>query len=242
LVWESFTKLVLNFSEPVDTATVKNHLNFEPQSSLVMETSPGFSDTVIFGFAENPPWNKDFIFRLSPGIKDEAGNESLDEKVFRIRTGGLLSKPPSLIGIRFPMAPGNRDDPEALLYAMNDIFSDLPMDIGDDRYPYAKAVPTWIELYFATAPDIEIDPFSLMELFKIESTNNAVSFSPRNIKNKDFALPAAAPGWKNYQRIVIEGFMTNTVNSGLVSFYIRAGLEDKRGNKNPEAFRISLLK
>jgi hypothetical protein len=242
LEWEYFTKLVLDFSEPVDMGSVKNHLAVEPQASLVLETPPGFSNTAVFSFAESPEWNKDFLFRLSPGIKDEAGNESLDENIFRIRTGGPFSKPPSLVGIRLPMAPGNIDNPEALVYSTSDIFSDFPMETGVDRYPYADAVSAWIELYFETALDIEIDPFSLMELFKIESTNNALSFSPRNIKNTDFTMPVAAAGWENYYRIEIEGFMTNTVNSGVVSFYIRAGLKDKRGNKSPEAYRISLLK
>ncbi|AEF82200.1 Ig-like domain-containing protein [Leadbettera azotonutricia] len=240
--WESFTKLMLEFSEPVDTGSIKSHLTIEPQASLVLETPPGFSSTAVFSFAEKPAWNKDFLFISSPGVKDEAGNESLDEKAFRIRTNGPHSKPPSLIGIRLPMAPGNKDNPEPSVYSMNDIFSDLPMDIEADSYPYAKAIPVWIELYFETAMDTEINTFSLMELFKVESTNNAVSFSPRNIKNKDFALPDAVPGWENHCRIEMEGLMTNTVNSGVVSFYIRAGLEDLKGNKSPEIHKISLLK
>jgi hypothetical protein len=242
LEWESFTKLILEFSEPIDVGSVNTHLTIEPQASLILETPPGFSNTAVFSFAENPPWNKDFLFLLSPGIKDKAGNESLDEKIFRMRTNGPLSKPPSLVGIRLPMAPGNISDPEPLIYSMGDIFSDFPMNIGDGRYPYAKAVSTWIELYFDTASEIEVDPFSLMELFRVESTNNAVSFSPRNIKNTDYALPGAVPGWENYCRIEIEGLMTNTINSGVVSFYIWPGLKDKRGNKSPEAYRISLLK
>jgi hypothetical protein len=242
LEWESFTCLVLDFSEPVDMGSVKNNLIIEPQASLVLKTSPGFSRTAIFGFAESPAWNKDFIISLDPGIRDEAGNESLDKMAFRIRTSGTLSKPPSLIGIRLPMAPGNMDNPEALIYSMSDIFSNLPIDTGVDRYPYATAVPAWIELYFDTALNTEIDLFSVMELFKIEATNNALSFSPRNIKSEDFTITKAVSGWENYCSIEIEGFMTNTVNSGVIGFYIRTGLEDKRGNKNSEAFRISLLK
>ena len=63
-------------------------LGTEPSSSLVRESESGFAEQVIFRFREAPSWQSVFLFRLSPGLKDRAGNGSLEEYVFKIRAGG----------------------------------------------------------------------------------------------------------------------------------------------------------
>ena len=239
--WESFTRLELVFSEPVDLSSLKNLLATEPQAALVMESPPEFSDRAVFRFAEYPQWGSSFLFRLSPGVKDISGNESGEEYNFRIVAGGPFSKPPLLIGIRLPMAPGN-DDHEEASYALSDIFSVLPIKIGEGYYPFSVAVPAWIELYFETSPGAEIDVFSIMDLFRVETTNQALYFSPRNISADNFTWPCPKEGWEGCQRIEVKGFLTNTVQSGVVTFHIPAGLKDTRGNRSSSDFRISLLK
>ena len=92
------------------------------------------------------------------------------------------------------------------------------------------------------APETEIDLFSLMNLFRVESTNQALLFSPRNIRNNNFTWQDPADGWESFKRVEINGFITNTVNSGIVTFRINAGLEDTRGNRSGQSFRIMLLK
>jgi hypothetical protein len=242
--WESFTRLVLEFSEPVDTQSVKNCLTLEPISGISMESGPGFQEFVIFYFSEPPIWGNKFLFKLGSGIIDAAGNESIEKSSFRIKTGGPLSKPPRLIGIRLPMAPGKTGEAgqEALTFMPEDLFGDLPIEMGDDRYNYSEQVKTWIELYFETAHGTELDLFSVMEHFNVESTNSAIRFSLRTIVNNDFTWADPISEWSNLYRLEIRGFLTNTVDSGIVSFVISPGLEDLNGNRQDKAVRISLLK
>jgi len=239
--WESFTSLELVFSEPVDLSGLKNLLTVEPFHALVMEGPPEMSALAVFRFTEYPSWGSSFILKLKPGVKDSAGNESEEEYLFRISCSGPLSKPPSLVGIRLPMAPGNEEQ-EPLSFSREDIFEDLPIKTGEGRYPYMEKTPSWIELYFESAPETETDLFSVMDLFRVESTNQAISFSPRSVIKSDFTWEDPKEGWEEFQRIEIRGFLTNTVHSGVVTFRIPAGLKDKRGNLSSEDFRISLLK
>jgi hypothetical protein len=246
--WESFHRLELEFSEPVDAGSVRSHLAVESSANqgagLLMETPPGLSSRVSFGFTEKPLWDNSFLFRLRTGVKDEAGNESPEEYVYRIRTAGPLSRPPALVGIRLPLAPGKTDpeeqEPES--FGAEDSFSDLHITGGEGRFPYAEETPVWIELYFDTAPGTEINPYSLMNLFRVEATANALYFSPRSVRDSGFTWAEKREGWENYERLEIRGFLTNRINSGIVTFQIGSGLEDKRGNSSVKAFRISLLK
>ena len=247
--WESFTRLELVFSEPVDLSGLRQLLVCEPAATLVMESTPGISDRAVFRFAEYPQWGSSFLFRLSSGVKDPAGNQSDEEYLFRIKTAGPLSKPPVLIGIRLPLAPGlggeGQNLPEtnlALSFTPGDLFSDLPIKSGEGHYPFMEATPSWIELYFETAVETEIDPISVMDHFRVESTNQALIFTPRSIKTENFRWLSPRPGWENFQRIEIRGDLTNTVQNGVVTFRISPGLKDKRGNTNTEDFRIPVLK
>jgi len=240
--WERATRLCLVFSKSVDLSTVRNLLVVEPALALVLESPPGFASRAVFRFAEYPAWGSAFHFRLSPGVKDYAGNESAQACVFRIRAAGPLSKPPALAGIRLPMAPGNAENQEALSFSPGDLFSDLPIKDGEDRYPFGKQSSAWIELYFEIAPDTDIDPFSVMDLFRVEATNQALIFSPRSIRTENFTLASPREGWENLRRIEIRGFLTNTVHSGIVTFRISPGLRDKLGNRSAVDFRVSLLK
>lgn len=242
--WEKDSRIRLEFSEPVDTSTVLSCLTAEPAPSLVLETLPGFQEEIVFRFAERPAWGSRFTLRIKAGIRDAAGNESGEERLFRICADGLYSKPPALIGIRLPMAPGKSgaegQDPRD--YSPESLFYDLPIAGGEGRYPYGERIPAWIELYFDTAPGAEIDVFSVMDLFRIETTNNVFTFSPQSVETENFSLPLPRPGWESYGRLEIRGKLTNTINSGVVSFCLDPGLGDTRGNRNEEQFRISLLK
>lgn len=253
--WERFTRLCLVFSKPVDLSNLGNLIVIEPSLSLVMESPPLVASQVIFRFAEYPVWGNVFHFRLNSGVKDQAGNESVETYSFRIRAGGPLSKPPVLVGIRLPMSPGNSGNYEALSFSPGDLFADLPIKDGEERYPFNKQTPAWIELYFETAPEsaaetnnqyspsgTEIDLFSIMDLFRVESTNQSLVFSPRSVKTNGFTLAAPSEGWETYQRIEIQGLLTNTVHSGIVTFRVPPGLRDKRGNISDVDFRVSLLK
>jgi hypothetical protein len=81
-----------------------------------------------------------------------------------------------------------------------------------------------------------------MELFRIETSNNVLTFSPRQIKTNGFSAPEPEKGWENFERIEIAGILTNSTNFGIVNFQISPGLTDSLGNKSEKQFRISLVK
>jgi hypothetical protein len=242
--WESFHKLELEFSEPVDAGSVRSSLAVEPSASLIMETAPGLSGSVIFRFTEKPLWGEPFLFRLRSGVRDGAGNESNAEYVYRIRAKGPLSKPPVLIGVRLPMAPGESgiEAQEPLCVTPEDLFEDLPIVQAEKRFPYDVETPFWLELYFDTAPGAGINPHSLMELFRVEATGGALSFSPRSVRDSGCTWSEKQEGWEMYERVEIRGLLTNTENSGVVTIQVASGLEDTRGNSSVLIYRISLLK
>jgi hypothetical protein len=241
--WEKDTKLVLVFQEEVDTASVRSALSTEGASSPVLETTPGMAAELVFSLSETPKWGSRFLFRLGPGVRDAAGNESEGVHLFRIYADGPRSRPPSLAGIRLPMAPGkDPGEQEPAIYSIEDLFEDLPIRKDEGRFPYGVETPEWIELYFDTAEDASVDLFSLMELFRVEATNNALSFSPRTIRNSGFSEAAPEPVWENLERVEIRGMIVNYINSGIVSFIIGTGLRDSLGNTNENTFRIPLLK
>ncbi|MDR1250591.1 MAG: Ig-like domain-containing protein [Treponema sp.] len=246
--WEKDDRLRFRFSEPVDTLSVKNCLSAEGAPLLRMETMPGLYDEAVFSFESPPAHESRFSFRLKAGVKDSAGNESVDEYAFKIYADGGQSKPPALVGIRIPMAPDSETDKELTSYEIDSLFEDIPinaasaLDNGKDRYPYNEKTETWIECYFETAPGLSVDTLSLMALFHIETSNNVLVFSPRLIKESGFSVSDSRPGWEQYQRLEIRGFLTNTINSGVVNIHVDSGLQDSGGNRNEKKFRISLLK
>jgi hypothetical protein len=142
------------------------------------------------------------------------------------------------------MAPGKSgaENQELRDYSEETLFYDLPIIAGEGRYPYGERTPAWIELYIDAAPGAEADLFSVMDLFRVETTNSVFSFSPQSIETENFSLPDPRPGWESYQRLEIRGFLTNTINAGVVSFCLDPGLADTLGNRNERSFRISLLK
>jgi len=238
--WEKDDKFALIFSKPVDNLTIKNYISVDDGPNLIIDTSAGYKTEFIFKFDYAPAYESRFTLKIKPGIKDAAGNESKEEYSFRIFANGKFSKPPALVGIRMPMAPNSDIDKELIFFEADSLFSDLP--ITDINYPSKEAINTWIELYFETAEGASIDLFSLMDLFRVETSNNVISFSPHQIKNKNFTTIDPHNGMENYQRIEITGNLTNSTNFGIVNFLIAAGLKDTLGNRNDKSLKISLIK
>jgi hypothetical protein len=248
--WEKDDKLLFVFSKPVDGLTVKNNLNVEDASGLVMENTTlitdgkGYNNEFIFKFESVPVYGSRFTFRLKPGVKDLYGNESKNEYIYRIFANGKKSKPPILKGIRIPMA-SSKSDQKFFFAGTDSIFNNIPFT--DEYYPSGESIQTWIEFYFETAEGdygekASIDRFSLMELFRIETSNNVITFSPRQVKTTDFSVSAPHPDCEYLERLEITGNIVNSTNYGLVIFHIGAGLKDSFGNKNESSQKISLVK
>jgi hypothetical protein len=246
--WEKDDRLRLVFSEPVDVLSVKNCLSADGAPSFSMETFPALSDEALFCFESFPAYESRFIFKLKTGVRDSAGNESADEYTFKVFADGGQSKPPELAGVRIPMVPDSSTDKELKSYRTDSLFEGLPVNgasvlgNGTGAYPYNVQTDTWIECYFETAPGKSIDIISLMALFRVETSNNVLVFSPTLIKQNYFSVTDPETGWEKYQRIEIAGSLTNTVNSGVVNIQIDSGLKDSSGNRSEKAFRVSLVK
>jgi hypothetical protein len=138
------------------------------------------------------------------------------------------------------MSPESGTDKELIFFKTDSLFENIP--ITNENYPSGENINTWIELYFETAEGASVDLFSLMELFHIETSNNVIYFSPRQIKNINFTSPYPHNGMEGFQRIEITGNLTNTTNFGIVNILIDAGLKDTLGNRNEKSIKISLLK
>ena len=240
--WENGDRLSLVFVKPVDSLSVINCLTAEGASSLVMESLPGYVTELFFNFNSMPAYESRFTFRIRPGIKDITGYESKDEYVYRIFANGEYSRPPQLAGIRLPLAPGNPADNKLVSYGINSLFDIIHIKDGADNYPSGESIKTWIELYFTTAKETSVDPFSVMQHFRIETSNNVLSFFPRQVKTENFSNPVPREGWEHLDRIEITGILINSVNFGIVNFQIQSGLRDNRGNINEKAAIISLIK
>jgi len=238
--WEKDDKIKLVFSKPVDSISVKNYTSVENGPNLIMETPVGYETEYIFKFESFPAYESRFTLRVKSGIKDTSGNESKEEYIYKMFANGKYSKPPMLAGIRIPMSPNSGADNELIFYDMNSLFKDFP--ITGENYPSGENVKTWIELYFLTAEDASIDLFSLMEIFRIDTSNNVISFSPRQIKDTDFSTAEPHIGMEEYKRVEIIGYLTNSTNFGVVNIQISAGLKDTLGNRNDKLQKISLLK
>ena len=238
--WEKEDKLLLIFSKPVDNLSVKNYLSAENAPNLVLETFPGYETEILFRFENIPVYEIRFTIRIKPGIKDNAGNETKDEYIFRVFFNGKFSKHPELKGIRMPMSPKNKANCNPVYFSADSLYQIIL--IKDENYPSGETVSTWIELYFVTAEEASIDIFSVMEHFRIDTSNNVINFSPRQIKTNNFTIAEPQPGLENLQRIEITGNLVNTTNYGIINFQISSGLQDNLGNRNEKSFNMPLIK
>ncbi|MCL2184362.1 MAG: Ig-like domain-containing protein [Treponema sp.] len=238
--WEKDDRLLLVFSKPVDSLSVKNYISIEDGPGLVMENSNGFKNEFVFKFDNKPVYGSRFTIRIKPGIKDSAENETKDEYIYKIFANGKYSKPPELAGIRIPMSPNNESNFNAIFFPLDTVFGIIP--ISDEHYPSGESVKTWIELYFYAAEGASVDLFSVMELFRTDTSNNVITFSPRQIKIDNFKITEHENGFEDCIRVEIIGNLTNSTNYGLINFQIANGLKDNLGNKNENSFTISLVK
>ena len=236
---EKDDKIIFVFSEPVDSNTVKNSVYTDNGPNFFMETISGFHSEIIFKL-ENYNYGSRFTLRIKPGIKDISDNESAAEYIYYFYSNGGYSKPPELIGFRMPMSPGNKEDQKLAYYGIDSLFSIIP--ITNENYPSGENINTWIELYFSAAEGASVDLFSVMELFRVETSNNVITFSPRYVKSGNFTVLEPHAGLEDLQRIEISGYLINSTFFGIVNFIIAAGLKDDIGNKNENSFRISVIK
>lgn len=236
-------RLQLEFSEPVDPLTVKNRLSI--QSGLSFTLSPPYpaSTTFVLAFTDQAVYGTQYTLSVGRGITDAQGNPSTQQVLCSLLFNGQGSKPPRLVGIRLPLAPGGgAGNEEPRIYDMNTAFGDLPIENGVNRYPYEVPTDTWIELYFDLALGAHIDLFSLMNALTISATNGALTFAPRAVTNSGFTWLDPEPGWEAYERVEVRGLLTNGTNAGLVTVSLSADLADSLGNRAGNIQTLPLCK
>ncbi|MDR0388706.1 MAG: Ig-like domain-containing protein [Spirochaetaceae bacterium] len=255
-LWEGSYRIGLVFSEEVDSASLKSRIALHGGPALALESEPGYGGFFVFRLTEKPGYKSRFSLSIAGGVFDRAGNGSEEEYLFRIYADGPFSKPPSLVGLRLPLkpddSPGGLAGPGATplgpgdavpaAYDITALFADLPLEGDAGHYAFDTATPSWIELYFDTTPGGEINLFSLMDLFRVESTNSALGFSPRSIHQDEFTWALPHDQWAACTRVEIRSLMTNHPAQGIIRFIVEGGLEDSLGNKNTQAFELPLVK
>jgi len=238
--WEKEDKILLIFSKPVDSLSVKNLISAENAPGLILESLYRFETDFLFKFEKIPVYNNRFTLKIKPGIRDSAGNVTKNEYVYKVFFNGKFSKPPELAGIRLPLAPQNEENFDPIFISADSLYQIIP--ITDDNYPSKDIISTWIEIYFITAEGASIDLFSVMENFRIDTSNNVLTFSPRIIKTNNFNFQEPQAGLENLQRVEINGNLINTTNYGIVNFMISSGLKDSLGNRNEKSLIIPAIK
>jgi hypothetical protein len=239
--WERNYRLAFVFSEPVDTASVNAALNCEPALGMILETLPGYSSTLVYRFSDPPAYGSSFTLTIHTGVKDRRGNTMKEKIYFRIKVDGTSSMPPGLRAMRFPLKSGSTPE-ELVVYTIEDQFADFPL--GGEDYAFDTEVSAWIELYFETARNssVPLDTLSLMDLFSVNATNGALSFSPRTIVCSGFTVPDPVSALGALHRVEIRGMLTNRPYTGMVTVEVKAGLKDSLGNRSDRPFRFLLLK
>lgn len=242
--WEAPWRLSLLFSEPVALASLDGALISSGGPSVVRETGGESASSVVYRFSQRPAWNTLFALRLASGVKDLHGNESEESALFRVRADGLASRPPRLVGIRFPMVPagGDEADLELAAFSADEPYAALSIGNSADRYPIGTDTSTFIEVYLETAEGASPSVFSFMEQFRVSATNGALAFSSRNVKTSSFRVPYPHAPWSSYDRVEVEGLLTNRTSSGLVTFLLGTGFCDSSGNATTAELSLPLLK
>ncbi|GMO25508.1 MAG: hypothetical protein Ta2B_05110 [Termitinemataceae bacterium] len=236
---ESNDKIRLMFSVPVEVLKVKTFFQIEPSIKYKIENEPPYSNSIIISFEDKPAWNSSYILKMNSGLNDQNGNVTIKPYQYKIKTNGVYSKPPKLVGLRVPSSfiKANTEGFAKLTYRYDEIYSFLVID--SFNFPNSVGKPISFEFYFETALDAEINLFSAMELFSSESTNNSISFFPESINYKTDNL---ASEFADLKCLVVYGEIINTSYSGLFTMKIKSGLTDTNGNKNNEAMSIQLTK
>ena len=235
--------LTLEFSEPVDPATVKNRLFFQP--ALGFTLSPPYPESASFTvrFTDKPVYGTTYTLSLARAVADGTGNTSTRQVLCSFLVNGEGSKPPRFAGIRLPLAPGaaaGSEDPVA--FGMDSAYGNLAIQAGSDQYPYEIPTNTWIELYFEAAPGAGIDLFSLMNSLNISATNSCLSFSPRKVIDSGFTWTDPEPGWEGLVRVEVQGLLTNRTDAGILTVSLSADLADTLGNRAGQSWSLPLCK
>ena len=242
--WETSWKLRLHFSEPVSWSALAAKIAGEGGVFLEPDYTGDFTQAVDVRISGYPEWSESFIVRIPPGVEDQAGNDSLDESMFRFVFDGPGSRPPRFAGIRLPLAPGAAlpEDRNLAVFSTADPYATLAIPVDETGYPVGVPVAASIEVYVELASGAAMNLLSLMKSFRFSSTNGAVEFSANRMMAEGLESTEPHAPWADYAVARIDGTLTNRVDSGIITIQLAAGFCDSRGNASNAAQRLALLK
>lgn len=242
--FESTWDLRLRFSEPVAVRTLASRLFCDGGPALVLQTSSDSSDEALFHFERRPDFGSHLVVRTRPGIADAAGNAMTGEAVCRITVDGPGSRPPRLVGIRLPLAPGAVAIADRCLVAfgLDAPFATLALGGEPERYPVGVPTMVTIELYFELASGATLDLFSLRQSFGMSATNAALEFQPLLVEPGGLSWAQAYAPWSECSVARVSGTLTNRANTGVVTVSLAAGFCDSLGNVMAAPQGLPLLK
>lgn len=241
-LFDNLCRLKLLFTKEVDVSGIQNYITIEPSLKFHIDNLPGFSDTIEITLTDTPEWGSRFLIKIKQGIQDRAGNKSEKTAIYRILANAGNSKPPKLVGLRLPesFVDVNTDGIKKLVFTPDDLFEYIIID--SSNYPNWTVKSLNFELYFEMADDAGLNLFSLRDLFRIETTNNALYFSPKAVIDHNFTQTSPAVEFAEFYRVEVRGEIENTTNFGIIKFYIPPGLCDVKSNINNKAQSIQLSK
>ncbi len=242
--WEALWRLRLRFSEPVSMSTLDSRVEAEDGPTLTLETTDGNSSVAVFRFDERPEFGSRILVRVRSGVEDVHGNATESDIVLRLVADGAGSRPPRLVGIRLPMAPGEAipEDRDLATFAVAAPYSTIALEDSLTRYPVNIATSTSLELYVELASGASLDALSLMSSFRISSTNGALDFSANGVATTGLVYAPPYAPWAEFAVARIDGTITNHVDSGVVTVQLASGFEDSAGNATRTAQSLPLLK
>lgn len=241
---EATWDLRLRFSEPVVLRTLATRLVCDGGPALLLQTAGESSEQALFHFEQRPGYGSRMQLRVRSGITDAAGNPTTGEEVWWMTVDGPASRPPRLVGIRLPLAPGAASDADRQLvpFGLDQPFATLELGGEPERYPVGIPTPVTIELYVELAAGATLDLFSVMQAFGITATNGALEFQPLLVEPGGYAWAPVWEPWSTCAMARVSGRLTNRANTGVVTISLAAGFSDSLGNAMAAAQGLPLLK
>lgn len=242
--WETGWRLRASFSEDVVLSSVDTQVQCSSGLSLRRLTGGDCARVVEFSLKPAPEWGSVFYVDFSPGIRDAGANQTAEGLSCTIVADGPRSKPPRLLGLRIPLAPGMIQPADRCLsaFSVDRPYETIAITSDQGHFPVGIQTALVFECYFELAPGASIDILSLMDTFRARATNGALDFSAVAIRPGGLDYAAPCPEWPGAAIALIEGSLTNRAASGVFTVQFASGLVDSLGNVNHMAQTLALLK
>ncbi|TFG63750.1 MAG: hypothetical protein E4H36_04820 [Spirochaetales bacterium] len=222
--WESVWDLRVTLSESVPAGGLDRYVRVDPTARFALETGTGeTTDRFDITFEEPLAWDTVYSVSLLKGLPDTGGLCLLEDAVYRFRTNGTSSRPPSITAVRFLQYPGASPPETVPLFS----FGTLSLESYE---PHAAGFTTgFFDVHFVFAEGAGLDAAAFMENFSITTENSCAALTPVALEEGIFSgqQPAAAPG-ESVARVWVR--ILDDPAPGLVILKLASDFSDTLGN------------